>query len=134
MTPVRLLRATATVAMAVALGQAGFGSGLVASLVDPPKSETLEGLHVAGAWTVLVVLVACLVAAVRVRRAGGPTWPMWSALALLGAAGLQVTLGELEIVGAHVYLGVLLVTGVTTYVSYVWRQLSEPTTRVGQTA
>ena len=126
MAPVRLLRVLVTVAMAVALGQAGFGSGLVATLVDPPKSETLEGLHAAGAWAVLVAFVACVVASARVRSAGGPSWPLRSGIALLAAAALQVTLGELEVVGAHVYLGVLVLCGVTTYVSYVWRQLGDP--------
>ncbi|NHA67827.1 hypothetical protein [Phycicoccus flavus] len=126
MTPVRLLRVLATVLLAVAVGQAGFGSGLVATLVDPPKSEALEAVHEAGAYVVLVTTIACVVAALRVRRGDGPSWPLWFALSLLAAAVLQVTLGSLEVVGAHVFVGVLLLCGVTTYVSYVWRWLADP--------
>ena len=124
MDPVRLLRVLrvlATVLLAVALGQAGFGSGLVATLVDPPRSETLEVAHSVNAWAVLVTVVVCVVASVRYRRAGGPAWPLWFALGILAAAVLQVTLGSLEVVGAHVFLGVLLLCAVTTYTSYLYR-------------
>ena len=127
MDPVRLLRVLATVLLAVALGQAGFGSGLVATLVEPPESELLGTVHSLNAWLVLSTAAVCVVASARYRRAGGPAWPLWFALAILGAAGVQVTLGVLGVVGAHVFLGVLLLCAVTTYTSYLYRH--EPAAR-----
>ncbi|MGL5818566.1 MAG: hypothetical protein ACRCYR_13445 [Phycicoccus sp.] len=121
MESVRLLRVLATVLMGVAIGQAGFGSGLVATLVDPPESEGLETAHSVVAYLVLGTTVTCVLASERYRRRGGPGWPLWFAASLLGAAVLQVTLGSLEVVGAHVFVGVLLLCAVTTYCSYLWR-------------
>ncbi|MGL5930011.1 MAG: hypothetical protein ACRCY8_13845 [Dermatophilaceae bacterium] len=121
MDSVRLLRILATVLMGVAIGQAGFGSGLIATLVDPPESEALETAHSVVAYLVLATTVVCVVASERYRRAGGPAWPLWFAVSLLGGAVLQVTLGSLGVVGAHVFVGVLLLCAVTTYCSYLWR-------------
>lgn len=121
MDSVRLLRILATVLMGVAISQAGFGSGLIATLVDPPASAGLDAAHSVNAYAVLAVTVVCVIASVRYRREGGPAWPLWFALSLLAASVLQVTLGSLEVVGAHVFVGVLLLCAVTTYCSYLWR-------------
>jgi hypothetical protein len=121
MDSVRLLRVLATVLMGVAIGQAGFGSGLIATLVDPPESEGLETAHSVVAYLVVTASVLCAIASERYRREGGPSWPLWFAMSLVGAGTLQVALGSFEIIGAHVFVGVLLLCAVTTYCSYLWR-------------
>jgi hypothetical protein len=125
MDSVRLLRILATVLMGVAIGQAGFGSGLLATLIDPPESDALELAHSVNAYAVLTITVVCVMASARYRRVGGPAWPLWFAVALLATAVLQVTLGSFEVVGAHVFVGVLLLCAVTTYCSYLWRHTTE---------
>jgi hypothetical protein len=117
----RQLRIWSTVLLAVAIGQAGFGSGLAASLVARPKSDLLETLHQVNAWAVLAVAAICAVVAGLYRRQGGPSWPLAFAASLVAAAILQAILGTLRIVGAHLFLGVLLLCAVTTFCSYAWR-------------
>ncbi|MGL5867393.1 MAG: hypothetical protein ACRCYX_16235 [Dermatophilaceae bacterium] len=129
---VRLLRVLATVLLGVAIGQAGFGSGLIATLVRPPESEGLETAHSIVAYVLLSTTVFCALAAERYRRDGGPAWPGWSAGCLLGVITLQVTLGSLDILGAHVFLGVLLLCAVTTYCSYLWRHQPDATLSPGR--
>jgi len=113
--PVRLLRLLSTLLLGVAVAQAGFGSGYLGG------SRGLLALHFGNAFLVVGMVVACLVAAVIYRRAGGPTWPATFAAALLAVAAVQILLGESSIVGAHVFLGVLYLCAVTVYCSYLWR-------------
>jgi hypothetical protein len=118
---VRQLRVWSTVLLGVAVGQAGFGSGLAASLIARPKSEALETIHQVNAWVVLVAAGVCLAVAARYRQQGGPSWPLVFAACLLGGGILQVALGRFGVVGAHVFVGVLFLCAVTTFCSYVWR-------------
>lgn len=67
------------------------------------------------------MVIACLVVAGAYRRAGGPQWPLVFAASLLVASILQVVLGRAEVVGPHVFVGVLLLSAATTFCSYVWR-------------
>ena len=65
------LKIWSTVLLAVAIGQAGLGSGLGASLIARDKSELLEKLHSFNAIVVIVVAAVCVVlAAVHLRRGG----------------------------------------------------------------
>ncbi|MGL4745101.1 MAG: hypothetical protein ACRCXL_12020 [Dermatophilaceae bacterium] len=118
---VRLLRVLATTLLGVSIGQAGFGSGLVAALVEKSASGRVEAAHSVVAYVVVGTAVACVFAAARYRRDGGPGWPLWFAVFLVLAAALQVTLGSFGVVGAHVFVGVLVLCAVTTYCSYLWR-------------
>ena len=117
----RSLRIATTVLFALALGQAGFGSGLAASLITRPKSEALETAHLVNAYLVVTAVVVCLVASLLLRRDEGTSWPLWFAVALLVVVVLQIVLGTQRVVGAHLYLGVLYLCAVTTYCSYAWR-------------
>lgn len=99
-----------------AIGQAGLGSGYLGS-----GDEFLIEIHYINAFLVVGMVVACLVAAVLYRRAGGPMWPLIFAGVLLVIAVPQIILGESGARGAHVFLGVLYVAAVTTFCSYMWR-------------
>ena len=122
---VRQRRVWSPVRRGVAVGQAGFGSGLAASLIARPKSEALETIHQVNAWVVLVAAGVCLAVAARYRQQGGPSWPLVFAACLLGGGILQVALGQFRVVGAHVFVGVLFLCAVTTFCSYAWRHQSE---------
>ncbi len=116
-----LLRVLSTVLLADAIGQAGLGSGLGASLIARPKSELLETLHNANAWVVIALAAVCVVVGVLYRRRGGPNWPMAFAASLFVVGVLQAVLGSLRVVGPHLFLGVLYLCAVTTFCSYAWR-------------
>ena len=113
--PVRLLRVLSTVLLGFAIGQAGFGSGYLGGNPD------LLIIHYINAFLVVGLVVACLVGGVLYRRAGGPLWPLIFAAALLAVAVVQIVLGRSNITGAHVFVGVLFLCGVTTFCSYLWR-------------
>ena len=119
----RALRTGSTVLLAVAVAQAGFGSGLGASLITRPKSEVLEAIHQGNAWLVVLVAAVCTALGARLRQQGGPTWPLVFAVSLVAGAVLQAVLGQLRVVGPHLFLGVLFLCAVTTFCSYAWRQL-----------
>ncbi|MEP6648640.1 MAG: hypothetical protein ABJA74_01820 [Lapillicoccus sp.] len=115
------LRVWSTVLLGVAIGQAGFGAGLGASLIARPKSETLETIHQVNAWVVIVLAAVCVAVAARYRQQGGPGWPLVFAACLVGGGLLQAALGQFRVVGAHLFVGVLLLCAVTTFCSYAWR-------------
>ena len=115
------LRVLSTVLLADAIGQAGLGAGLGASLIARPKSELLETLHNANAWVVIALAAVCVVVSVLYRRRGGPGWPLVFAASLLVIGVLQAVLGSLRVVGPHLFLGVLYLCAVTTFCSYAWR-------------
>lgn len=117
------LKIWSTVLLCVAVAQAGLGSGLGASLIARDKSELLEKLHSFNAIVVIVVAAVCVVlAAVHLRR-GGARWPLVFAASLALGAILQMILGEVRVVGPHLFVGVLLLCAVTTFCSYAWRHL-----------
>ena len=117
------LKIWSTVLLAVAIGQAGLGSGLGASLIARDKSELLEKLHSYNAIVVIVVAAVCVVLAAVHRRRGGARWPLVFAVSLELGAILQMVLGEVRVVGLHLFLGVLLLCAMTTFCSYAWRHL-----------
>lgn len=116
------LKIWSTVLLAVAIGQAGLGSGLGASLIARDKSELLEKLHSYNAIVVIVVAAVCVVLA-AVHRRRGARWPLVFAVSLELGAILQMVLGEVRVVGLHLFLGVLLLCAMTTFCSYAWRHL-----------
>jgi hypothetical protein len=125
---VRQLQIWSTVLLGVAIGQAGLGSGFGASLIARDKSELLETLHARNAILVILVAAVCAVVAAVYRRRGGPGWPLVFAGCLVLAAVLQMVLGEVRVVGLHLFVGVLFLCAVTTFCSYAWRhQPSEAT-------
>ena len=117
----RQLQIWSTVLLGVAIGQAGLGSAFGASLIARDKSDLLETLHSVNAIVVIVVAAVCVVLAAVYRRRGGPRWPLVLAVCIELGAVLQTVLGEVRVVGAHLFLGVLLLCAVTTFCSYAWR-------------
>ena len=97
-----------------------------ASLIARDKSDLLERLHSLNAIVVIVVAAVCVVVAAVYRRRGGPTWPLVFAICLELGAILQTVLGKLQVVGLHLFLGVLLLCAVTTFCSYAWRHQPSP--------
>ena len=123
---VRQLQIWSTVLLGVAIGQAGFGSGFGASLIARDKSEALEAVHRWNAWLVILVAAVCVVVAAVYRRQGGPRWPLVFSACLLGGALVQAMLGNLRVVGLHLFVGVLFLCAVTTFCSYAWRHQPQP--------
>ena len=119
--PVRLLRTLSTVLLGFAIGQAGLGSGYAGSVLAGAGNGLLEQIHYINAFFVVGMVVACVVAAVQYRRAGGPTWPLIFAGALLAVAVPQIMLGTANLAGPHIFLGVLYLCAVTSFCSYMWR-------------
>ena len=117
----RQLKIWSTVLLAVAVAQAGFGSGFGASLIARNKSELLEKVHQGNAWLVILVAAVCVALSARYRQRGGPGWPLVFSACLVGGGILQAALGQLRVVGPHLFLGVLYLCAVTTFCSYAWR-------------
>lgn len=55
------------------------------------------------------------------RRSGGPGWTFFLPLTLIVMAAIQITLGFAEVLGGHVFWGVLFLCTVTAFCSYSWR-------------
>ena len=112
---IKQLRILSTVLLSFALGQAGLGSGYL---------DGVRGLLIAHATNAFAVLVLTALSAIfgfNYRRAGGPGWAFFLPLALLAMAGIQITLGFAEVLGFHVFWGVLYLCGATAFCSYTWR-------------
>ena len=118
MSPVQIkqLRILATVLLGFAVGQAGLGSGFLHA-----GARGLLIAHATNAFAVLVLTVLAAVFGFNYRRSGGPGWVFFMPLAMVGMAGLQLTLGFSEIRGPHVFSGVLYLCVATTFCSYTWR-------------
>lgn len=111
----RQIRILSTLLLAFAVAQAGLGSGYLDGI------EPLLVAHATNAFAVLVLAVLSTVFGLSFRRAGAPSWVFYLPLALVGMAGIQMTLGFAGVLGTHVFFGVLFLCTVTTYCSYAWR-------------
>ena len=109
------LRIISTVLLAFAIAQAGLGSGYL------DGGHWLLVAHATNAFAVFVLTVLSAVIGFSYRRSGGPGWTFYFPLVLIGVVGVQMTLGFAELKGAHVFLGVLFLSAVTTFCSYSWR-------------
>jgi hypothetical protein len=112
---IKQLRILSTVLLAFAIGQAGLGSGFLDGVAP------LLIAHATNAFAVLVLTILSAVLGFYYRRAGGPSWSFLLPLAMVGMAGIQITLGFAGIRGGHVFWGVLYLCTVTTFCSYCWR-------------
>lgn len=110
-----LVQTEATVLMSLAIGQAGLAAAFLTG------HKPLKEVHAVNGMLIAVVTVATLVGAVLYQRQGGPRWPVAAAVLLLVVEALQITLGELDVAGAHIFLGVIFVAASTLYTSYLFR-------------
>lgn len=110
-----LVQTEATVLMSLAIGQAGLAAAFLTG------QKPLKEVHAINGLLLVVVTVATLVGAVLYQRQGGPRWPVAAAVLLIVVEALQITLGELDLAGAHIFLGVLFVAASTLYTSYLFR-------------
>ena len=109
------LRILATVLLAFAVAQAGLGSGYLDGV------RVLLIAHATNAFAVLVLTVLAAIFGFNYRRAGGPSWAFFLPLAMVGMAGIQITLGFGGLRGFHVFWGVLYLCTATAFCSYTWR-------------
>ena len=109
------LRIEATVLMSLAIGQAGLAAGFLGG------RESLVPVHRANAYALATLTIAVLLTAVAYRRAGGPRWPILAGAILLSVEVLQVVLARTEVVGLHIFFGVLFVVLATLATSYLFR-------------
>jgi CHASE2 domain-containing sensor protein len=110
-----LLQTAATVLMSLAIGQAGLAAAFMTG------HRSLKQVHEVNGFLLVAVTVATLVAAVLYQRSGGPRWPVAATVLLIVVEALQITLGEVEAAGAHIFLGVLFVAAATLLTSYLFR-------------
>ena len=110
-----LLQTAATVLMSLAIGQAGLAAAFMTG------HRSLKEVHEVNGFLVVAVTAATLVCAVLYQRTGGPRWPVAATVLLIVVEALQITLGEVEAAGAHIFLGVLFVAAATLLTSYLFR-------------
>jgi hypothetical protein len=110
-----LVQTSATVLMSLAIGQAGLAAAFLTG------HKPLKEVHEINGFLLTAVTLLTLVAAVLYQRQGGPRWPVAAAVLLIVVEVLQITLGELDSAGAHIFLGVLFVAAATLYTSYLFR-------------
>ena len=115
---IKQLRILSTVLLGFAIGQAGLGSGYLNHLGRP---HPLLTAHATNAFAVLVLTVLAAVFGFTYRRNGGPGWTFYLPLAMVLMAGVQITLGLADVLGGHVFWGVLYLSIATAYCSYTWR-------------
>ena len=120
---IKQLRILSTVLLAFAVAQAGLGSGYLDGV------RVLLIAHATNAFAVLVLTVLSAIFGFNYRRAGGPGWAFFLPLAMVGMAGIQITLGFSGILGFHVFWGVLYLCTATAFCSYTWRHRPTATTQ-----
>ena len=113
--PLLALQIEATVLMSLAIGQAGLAAGFLGG------DESIKPLHGANAYALLALTVAVVLTAVVYRRGGGPRWPVLAGVILLVVETLQLVLARAEVVGLHIFCGVLFVVLTTLLTSYLFR-------------
>ena len=118
---------------AVAVGQAGLGSGYLGG-----AGPALLIAHATNAFAVLVLTALSAIFGFNYRRAGGPGWAFFLPAAMLVMVGIQITLGfagirgTAGIRGIHVFWGVLYLCTATAFCSNIWRH--RPTATAQSTA
>jgi hypothetical protein len=110
-----VLQTEATVLMSLAIGQAGLAAGFIGG------ENGLRPVHGVNAYALLTVTAIIIVTAVLYRRDGGPRWPVLAGIILLVVETLQLILARAEVVGLHIFLGVLFVVLATLLTSYLFR-------------
>ena len=110
-----MIQTGATVLMSLAIGQAGLAAAFLTG------HRALKEVHAINGLLLVAVTVATLIGTVLHQRQGGPRWPVLAAGLLLAWEAMQITLGELDVAGAHIFLGVIFVVLATLFTSYLFR-------------
>ncbi|WP_380280768.1 hypothetical protein [Kitasatospora purpeofusca] len=119
--PRLLLRGAATASAALVLAGTVLAAGFLNGHYEALRAHEVAAMALGG-----VLVVQLLAAALVVRSAGpagerGPRWPLVAAVLLLIANGAQTGTGYERAVGAHVTLGVLLVSAQLFALVGAWR-------------
>jgi len=114
-TALTALRIEATVLMSLAIGQAGLAAGFLGG------QEALKPVHGANAFVLLAVTVVLVLTAAVHRRRGGGRWPVLAGTILLAVEITQLLLARADVVGAHIFLGIVFVVLATLVTSYLFR-------------
>jgi hypothetical protein len=109
-----ILRSAATVVLSALVAQAGWAAAFLGG--EPGYLRH----HRVGAVVTLAVCVATAVIYILLRRSAGPV-NVVLAILVAALAGIQYGLAEAAVVGAHVFLGVLLAMTGTALTSWTYR-------------
>ena len=101
--------------MSLAIGQAGLASGFLGG------QPALLPVHRINAFLLLGLTAAVIVTAVLYRRGGGPRWPVLAGAILFAVEVSQLILARVDVVGPHIFSGVLFVVLATLLTSYLFR-------------
>lgn len=116
------IQTEATLLMSLAIGQAGLAAAFITG------RDALKKVHEINAFVVGTLVVITLLTAIAYRRTGGPRWPVGVSALLVVLTAAQITLGLIEVAGAHIFVGVLYVVSVTLFTSYLFRPGFTPPT------
>lgn len=109
------LQTEATILMSISIGQAGLAAGFLSG------TRSLKSVHEVLGFVIGALTVITLVTAVVYARGGGPRWPAVATTVVTVAVLVQIALGESEVKGLHIFLGVLVVTMTALLTSYLFR-------------
>lgn len=109
------LQTEATIFMTLAIGQAGLAAAFIS------KQATVKNIHELNGFVLAGIALIMVLTAVLYRRAGGPIWAVLAAGLLFVLIIAQISLGELKVVGLHIFLGVIDVVLAVLFTSYLFR-------------
>lgn len=109
------LQTEATIFMTLSIGQAGLAAAFIS------KQAAVKNIHEINAFVMAAVALVILATAIFYRRGGGPLWILLGAGLLLVLVLAQISLGELKVVGLHIFLGVIYVVLAVLFTSYLFR-------------
>ena len=109
------LQTEATIFMSLSIGQAGLAAAFIS------KQAAVKNIHEINAFVMGGLAVVMLVTAIFYRRSGGPLWVVLAAGLLVIVIVTQISLGELKVVGVHIFLGVIYVVLAVLFTSYLFR-------------
>jgi len=135
--PITLVRTLAVVVLVQVLTQAALAGAFVTGKL------TMLDLHSANGNLLVLTTTGLLLATILLARAGrGPRWPVVFSVVLWCLVAVQVGLGFARLVGAHIPLGVAIMSLISgfTWWSYTYRprtgqsgrapEVAEPEARV----
>lgn len=116
------LRTLATLALSACIAQAGWAAAFLGG------EGKYRAFHEVGAGVTVAVLVVTALLYVVLRRFAGAVSTVL-ALLLAAVSVAQYALGEMELLGLHIFLGVLIAMVATALTSWTFRHHYEPPAR-----